>query len=142
MLGDIDLDPASTDDANRVIKAAQIFTTDDNGLVQPWDGRVWMNPPYAQPLISQFCSKLVASVEAGTVSSAIVLANNATETEWFHALGRVASAFCFPSGLVRFWHPQKERATPLQGQAVIYIGAAPVAFFREFRSFGLVVVPA
>lgn len=138
VLGAIDLDPASTDAANRIVKAGQIFTEQDNGLEQRWDGRVWMNPPYAQPLVTQFCEKLAASVRDGTVTSACVLVNNATETQWFRALADVAAAICFPTGRVRFWSPTKDSATPLQGQAVVYMGDQFVAFQRSFSDFGFI----
>lgn len=28
--------------------AAKHYTVEDNGLAQPWHGRVWLNPPYGQ----------------------------------------------------------------------------------------------
>lgn len=139
VLGDIDLDPASHDDANAVVKAGQIFTADDSGLEQQWDGRVWMNPPYAQPLIARFCEKLAASVRANTVTAAIVLVNNATETQWFRSVADVAAAICFPAGRIRFWSPTKDSASPLQGQAVIYIGADIARFCETFAPFGFCV---
>ena len=30
------------------IPAARYFTLADDGLSQPWEGRVWMNPPYSK----------------------------------------------------------------------------------------------
>jgi len=44
-LGAFDLDPASCDEANAWIKAARIFTYEDDGFVRPWWGHVFLNPP-------------------------------------------------------------------------------------------------
>lgn len=139
VLGSIDLDPASSIVANRAVQAARIFTTEDDGLLQDWSGNVWLNPPYSQPLVQRFCDKLVYHVVAGDVPSAIVLVNNATETTWFHTLLSVYSALCFPKGRVRFLDPAgNPSGSPLQGQAVVYIGAAPEQFKEAFEAFGAI----
>jgi len=138
VMGSIDLDPASSQEANAIVGADRFYTEQDDGLSLEWHGRVWMNPPYARPLIDEFCAKLAKSVHGGTVE-ACVLVNNATETKWFHALAGVASGICFPRQRVRFWHPEKTSATPLQGQACVYMGQNLEAFRREFHAFGFVV---
>lgn len=138
VMGSIDLDPASTEEANESVRAESILTEEDNGLEANWQGRVWMNPPYARPLIDAFCGKLAEDYSAGRVQEACVLVNNATETGWFHALAEVAAAICFPRHRVRFWHPEK-KAAPLQGQAIVYLGPNVEAFRREFVQFGFTV---
>jgi phage N-6-adenine-methyltransferase len=138
VMGSIDLDPASSHTANEVVGAERIYTQEDNGLDQEWSGRVWMNPPYAQPAVDHFAQKLATEYRSSNVTEACVLVNNATETAWFQTLMSQASAACFPLGRVKFWHPDRESA-PLQGQAVIYLGAHPDTFVREFAAFGAVV---
>ena len=136
VMGGIDLDPATTPKANEVVGATRIYTVEDDGLFYPWQGRVWMNPPYASELVGKFAAKLAQHVRAGEVTDAIVLVNNATETGWFNTLVSVASAVVFPRGRVRFWEPNGAVSAPLQGQAVLYIGQHPGSFLDAYREFG------
>lgn len=56
-LGPFDLDPCAP--AQRLWDTAKHhFTKEDDGLSQKWFGRVWLNPPYEQPLISKFVKRL------------------------------------------------------------------------------------
>jgi phage N-6-adenine-methyltransferase len=135
--GKIDLDPASSDLANReIVKAETFYTKENSGLDKHWSGNVWMNPPYASDLIRQFASKFAFHVIEGNINTGIVLVNNATETAWFRELIDCASAVVFTSGRVRFLDPQGNPGAPLQGQALIYFGDKPRAFIFEFKKFG------
>lgn len=138
VMGGIDLDPASSKPANKVVGAAKFFTEKDDGLKKEWSGRVWMNPPYSNSLVGPFCEKLVESVKSKSVSQACVLLNNATETKAFQATAKSATAICFPEGRIRFWYPDRESFTPLQGQSVLYFGNRTAAFLKTFGEFGFV----
>lgn len=140
VMGGIDLDPASSDVANRVVYADKIYTVDDDGLEQHWMGKVWMNPPYSSALIGRFTEKLCAHYVSQDVTEAIVLVNNATETEWFQRMAQVATCICFPQRRVKFWKPDGETGAPLQGQAILYFGNKKNCFILAFRSFGFVGV--
>jgi ParB family chromosome partitioning protein len=136
VLGTIDTDPASSEIAQRTVKAETFYTVDDNGLDQKWLGNVWMNPPYTSGLIDQFIDKLKKHVVGDDVFAAIVLVNNATETKWFQSLASISSAICFPSSRIRFLDPEGNLGAPLQGQAIAYIGPDAEEFKMEFSKFG------
>jgi phage N-6-adenine-methyltransferase len=123
VLGNIDLDPASSELANRVVRADTFFTIADNGLEQDWTGNVWLNPPYAQPLITHFMEKLATEISIGSVNQAIALTHNYTDTAWFHMAASSASAICFTRGRIGFLDPNGEKAAPTQGQAFFSISA-------------------
>lgn len=140
VMGDIDLDPASSDKAQELVRATVYFTKDDNGLKRPWAGRVWMNPPYSKDLIWPFCERLCEFYADGDVTEAIVLVNNATETAAFQRMAELASAMCFHAKRIKYLNRDLEVAeTPVQGQAFIYFGPNVDAFRDEFFQFGFTV---
>lgn len=134
VMGSIDLDPASSEIANEVVKAKAYYTAEDDGLTCPWFGNIWLNPPYAADLIGQFIDALVGNRE--NYHQAIVLVNNATETRWFTSLVEISSAIIFPASRVKFYMPDGKTGAPLQGQAVAYIGDEPERFLEIFSRFG------
>jgi hypothetical protein len=139
VMGEIDLDPASSHLANQAVKATEYYTIDDDGLKARWRGKVWLNPPYATDLIGRFTGKLSEHYLVGDVSEAVVLVNNATETGWFQKMAEQASALCFPKSRVRFLDPSgNPSGAPLQGQAVLYFGDNVEQFKRAFSAFGFV----
>lgn len=134
VMGEINLDPASSEIANKTVKADHIYTVEDNGLEKPWFGNVWLNPPYATDLIGKFAEKVVN--ELGNINQAIVLVNNATETEWFYGMVTNATAVCFPKSRVKFYTPDGKTGAPLQGQAIIYFGEYVNRFINVFDEKG------
>ncbi len=141
VLGVIDTDPASCKLANETVKASSYFTKEQDGLTKRWCGNVWMNPPYAQPLIGQFAEAVASKYEQGEIGQAIVLVNNATETAWFSRMLQCASAVCFPRGRIKFIDKEgRPSGAPLQGQAFLYFGTNVALFSGTFSQFGKVLV--
>ena len=142
-LGGIDLDPASSEVAQKVVQAGRFFTVQDNGLEKAWDARgVWLNPPYAQPAIAQFITKAVGEFNAGNFEEGVVLTHNYTDTAWFHLAATNCSAICFTRGRIGFLSPEGKKAAPTQGQAFFYFGDRIDAFREAFEKTGFVVVAA
>lgn len=139
VMGGIDLDPASSAEANQPIGATRFYSIEDDGLSQDWHGRIWLNPPYADGLVEKFINKLIYHYKNKTVSEAIVLVNNASETVWFQALANAGVAICFPKARIKFWKSGGEKGSPLQGQAIVYLGDNPRLFHQEFKAFGFMV---
>jgi phage N-6-adenine-methyltransferase len=143
VLGAFDLDPATSDIAQRSVRAARYHTKDDDGLSFPWAGRVWLNPPYARGLVDRFVAKLVGHYEAGDVTAAVALVNNATETRWCRQCLDAAAAACYPTGRVEFLRPDGTASDngALQGQLVFYLGGDVAGFRAAFERFGPVWRP-
>lgn len=135
-MGSIDVDPASNDIAQQTVKAETYYTVETNGLDKEWAGNVWLNPPYASDLIGKFIDKLVS--EKKNYNQAVVLVNNATETEWFNKIVSISSMACFPKSRVRFYMPDGKTGAPLQGQAILYIGDNTDRFYEAYKEIGWV----
>ena len=139
VMGSIDVDPASSEIGNRIVKATVFYTAESNGLDKTWAGNVWLNPPYSQPFINDFACAVAGKYESGEVKQACILVNNATETTWFQRIMEVASAICFPRGRVRFIDKEGNPGAPLQGQAVLYLGENADKFASEFADMGKIL---
>lgn len=138
VMGGIDLDPASSDIANKTVGASKYYTKQNSGLEpsNEWSGRVWMNPPYASGLIEKFVMRYVYEIRQSTITEGIVLVNNATETEWFGKLVNVSKAVLFTNHRVKFLSPNGKQGAPLQGQAILYYGNNTEKFLSRFSEFG------
>lgn len=144
VMAGIELDPASSEVANRTVRAQNFITKEQDALQCDWVARsVWMNPPYSSDLIREFTKKFAMHVLAGDITEGIVLVNNATETRWFAELVPACSAIVFPTGRIRYLDSSGTPAnSPLQGQAILYAGVNPADFLAEFSKYGWgVIVP-
>jgi hypothetical protein len=125
--GPFDLDPASSEQANRVVGASRFYTKEMNGLALPWEAeRLWLNPPYSRGLLAQFIDKLLLERSAFRVKSAALLMNNCTETAACQKVLRHARQVCFLHKRIKFLNQELEPAnSPLQGQIIAFFGVYP-----------------
>jgi phage N-6-adenine-methyltransferase len=141
VLGEIELDPATSEYAQKTVQATKFFTVDDDSLEHEWHGRVWLNPPYHRELAPKFIDKLINELAACHVTEAIVLTNNSTDTAWFRSAASVCDLICFTEGRIHFEVPNAKSVLPTQGQAFFYFGPHGKKFLGVFNSVGLCVKP-
>jgi hypothetical protein len=139
VLGEIDLDPASCEEANRIVEAKKFFSVEDDGLEQEWGGRIFLNPPYGG-LAGKFIEKLCASYREGKVSAAIALVNaHCTDTTWFKPLWD--GCLCFTDHRINFVG-DGTRSGSTHGSVFIYFGPEQAKFIETFKEFGKCVLDA
>ena len=63
----ISLDVASSEIANKIVKADNFFTKDDDGLKQDWKKykTVFCNPPFGDNMLKLFATKFIREVKCG-----------------------------------------------------------------------------
>ena len=116
---------------------SHVLYPQDDGLQQPWPGTVFLNPPYKLPDVARFIGKLYAELDAQRTTAAILLVNNATETDWFQRAFARAEAVCFPDGKIRFVHATHDgQAGPCVGQVLLYYGPIPWDSVPSLRPWG------
>jgi len=102
-LGEFHLDPCSP--KNRPWDTAKKhYTIDDNGLMQKWDGRVWLNPPYGHNT-----SKWLAKLANHGNGIALIFSRTETKT-FFSYVWNMAHALFFFKGRLYFYHSNGQKS--------------------------------
>lgn len=131
-LGAFDLDPCAP--INRPWATASIhYTINDNGLMQPWNGRVWCNPPFGREAVKW----LRRMAEHG---NGIALIPARTETAMFYeTVWGAADAVLFIQGRPHFHYADGRRA-PFNSGAPICLVAYGIQNVSALVNSGLGVV--
>ena len=142
VMGSIDLDPASCDQANETVNASTYYTKEDDGLSKPWFGNVWCNPPYGkeggESNQGRWTSRILGAYKSGEVDQATILVNAVTDRAWFQPFWE--HAICFVSRRIKFYSPDSKSANPTHGSAIIYLGDNIAGFKEAFRAYGQIVI--
>lgn len=139
VMGKIDLDPASSEIANQVVKARTYFTIEDDGLSKEWRGNVLLNPPYSRYWIERFADKLLAEIAAGRVKQAVLIVHPKTGIGWFSRVAGAATSICLGKGRIQFWRPDGSVGkSPMTSNAFLYYGRHIKRFEKLFKDFGII----
>lgn len=84
---EFDLDVASPPGGIPWIPTRRFFTQEDDGLAQPWEGRVWMNPPYSKP--APWVDRFIRHGNGVTLLPFM-------KSAWFEHIWNAADAIVFP----------------------------------------------
>ena len=137
VLRGITLDPASTKNANKIVRARKFYTKEQDGLSKSWKNqRVWLNPPYSKGLIQGFVHKLISVRDI----EAIMLVNSSTDATWFHMLLHHSSSVCFRKGRIKFLSENLESVDkPRYANVFFYFGPHKNLFKTVFSNVGFVL---
>ena len=93
-------------------KCSRYYTPEDNGLLMPWDGVCWCNPPYGRE-ITKWVKK------ASECKSAVVMLLPArTDTRWFHDYIYHKAEIRFLKGRLKFGNAKN--SAPFPSMVVIF----------------------
>ena len=138
-MGGIDLDPASSEAANRTVRATRYYTEAIDGLTQDWAGRVWMNHPFGREQNPRWISKLMTEWDTLNIEAACCITYACTSEQWFQPLLQFAQ--CFLSPRTNYLLPDGTIKRGVQkGSVVTYLGDDRQGFRNAFASLGVVKV--
>jgi len=130
-LGKIDLDPMSNHAAQKIIRAQNFYTKEEDGLTKPWIGRIWLNPAFS--LADEAVAKLIGAYEVGICPEALLLIKAAPETKRNQSLA--AYPFCELNKRVKFLAEGNKVQAPFS-TLIFYLGKNFNRFKEVFGGLG------
>lgn len=106
-----DLDVCATSEN---AKCKKFYTKEVNGLLQPWRGNVWCNPPYGRD-ISKWIQK---AIDSSTL--VVMLLPARTDTKWFHEYIYGKAEIRFIKGRLKFGDSLISAPFPFPSMVVIF----------------------
>jgi hypothetical protein len=163
VMGGIDLDPASDEEANLTVKAPRFFTAEDDGLKQPLHGRIFLNPPGGKntdgkPTVLAFWRHLLREWALGHVNEAIWIGYSLEQLQTLQSVtfkSPLDFPMCVPNRRIAFVEnaakkseriarmiaagkSPNEKSQPSHANYITYIGPNSGTFKRVFSQFGQV----
>lgn len=158
VMGGIDLDPASHEEANVRIKAVRFYSAEDNGLNQSWHGRIFLNPPGG--LVAAFWLKMLEEWLFGHMRQAIWIGYSLEQLQTLQCVGARTTPLNWPmcvtakriafvenkakkaariAKLAAAGKKATEKSSPSHSNYVTYLGPEIKRFVQVFSQFGQVI---
>lgn len=142
-VGGFDVDPASGAESTPIAETR--YTIEDNGLAQPWEGDVWLNPPFAdKPSVGDgkredWLKKARNEANRETVRTVTMLLPVDVSTDWFHTHVVEASVICFLDHRPEFeGHSPDDTGNTSFAVQLIVFGDPPDELISTLEVFGAV----
>lgn len=110
-----DLDVCAPKGGTGIVPASTHYSLEDDGLINPWFGRVWMNPPYSKP--SPWVSKFIQHANGVSLVQT-------SKGLWFSDLWEHADG-------VKLMHPKFKFIRPDESRNDIFMPLVLVAFGQD-----------
>lgn len=144
VMGSIELDPTSSELANKTVQADRIYTLDNSMFRNPLNCKtLFFNPPYSDP--APFVDRVVFDFEQGNIGQIIGILNVDCSTRWWREIEKIAVSYCFLHDRVQF-NIANELQTEIEEtnsnsrcQFIFYAGKHADKFREEFKIFGRVM---
>ena len=98
-------------------KCEKYYTPEDDGLLQPWNGVCWCNPPYGRT-IGKWVQKAYETFAGG--GTVVMLLPARTDTKWFHEYIYNKAEIRFIKGRLKFGN--SKNAAPFPSMIVVFAG--------------------
>lgn len=113
-LGEFDLDPCSPGDRRPWDTARVHYDASQDGLRQPWEGRVWLNPPYSS------AARWLARLAEHGQGTALIFARTETAM-FFQQVWDKADGILFLRGRLNFHYVDGRRARANAGAPSVLV---------------------
>ena len=133
----IDLDPSS--DHGHWVPAERHYTKQDNGLLLPWSGKVFCNPPYGAD-VPKWVDKACREYNDGEPDEIIMVLPGRPGSKWFAQISD-QHAICFLSHRLRFVVDGVPGGPAPFPTAIAYLGGRLRQFQTTFEPHGSCICP-
>lgn len=123
----ISLDVASSEDANKIVKADTYFTKESDGLKQDWTQykTVWCNPPFGGNLLEPFATKFIEETKCGFFLGPHL------PGPFSRLLDEYLLSFV-PDERIYFWNNNESKKNSMNGSILWFKGISPSIVRKEF----------